>query len=84
MLIKDTELFIKVDFEAAEEGLKGTIDIPLWGAKGLTLANISFESSDVSFEISELEALFFGKLRGDKISGEFGQLGVFGTFELNR
>ncbi len=84
MLIEDTELPIKIDFEVDEEGLRGTIDIPQLGAKELALANISFKSSEIRFEINALGAAFFGELRDDRISGVLLLLGVFGTFELER
>jgi CubicO group peptidase (beta-lactamase class C family) len=67
---------------------KGTIDIPLQGAKGLPLINIAVDGADATFEISGPggKPTFKGSLSPDgaSMAGDFTQGGQTFPFELKR
>ena len=67
---------------------KGTVDIPMQGAKNLPLVNIAVDGADASFEISGPpgKPTFMGSLSpdGSLMMGLFSQSGQTFTFELNR
>ncbi|MCX6828156.1 MAG: serine hydrolase [candidate division Zixibacteria bacterium] len=83
------ELGITVDFSRdSSGGLKGAIDIPLQGAKGLPLKNITVEGDNVTFEIVNVPGAptFKGVVEpdGDSITGNFTQSGQTYSFSLSR
>ncbi len=76
-------LEITVVFEAA--ATRGTIDIPVQGAMGISLQNVSYRPPVVHFEIPGIAvAVLEGQLDGDTIVGSFTQSGIAGSFELAR
>jgi len=84
--IQGIQLEIRVDFKADQEGLKGTIDVPQQGGKGLALKNVRFEDPKVHFELpaGPTLAMFDGELKKDEVSGSFAQGPATGTFSLKR
>ena len=86
ILILGTELAIQVEFQAGDQGLAATIDIPQQGAAGLALANVRFDPPTVHFELPAGPgvAIFDGELRGEEIAGKFLQAGMAGEFRLAR
>ncbi len=81
---------IKICFERNENKISGIIDIPMQNAKGLKLSNISFGDDTCHFDLivsPQNIAKFSGKMIKTedgtyKIAGDFFQLGIKGTFEL--
>lgn len=84
--IQGLQLGIQVDFKADQQGLKGTINIPQQGAKGLALKEVRFEAPKVHFELPAGPglAVFDGEFKKDEISGSFIQGPSAGTFSLKR
>ena len=80
------ELAMMVDLEHGEEGWSGTIDIPLQGAEGVPLEDISIEGERVAFAIQGPpgDPTFTGKLADGEIRGEFRQGGGTFPFHLGR
>jgi hypothetical protein len=86
-----TDIDIVCHFQLDTNGnLTGTIDSPGQGAYDLKLANITIEGKKISFGIDDPnvpgDPLLQGTLdeTGTKISGDFSQGGVQGTFELTK
>lgn len=89
IMLTGTELGISTDFSQDSLGnWAGTIDIPLQGAKGLPLTNISISDLAVAFKISNVpgEPIFDGTIEGggNVISGDFTQGGQTFKFKLKR
>ena len=80
------ELPFTVDFTMSGSGLRGTMDIPAQNAFGLELADVSFRSGRLHFELDSPIglAIWDGELLGGLIEGEFKQAGLEGTFRLER
>lgn len=66
--------------------LRGRIDIPQQGAKGLALDNVIAEGERIGFRIAGVpgEPTFDGRIDGDVIAGGFVQSGQRFPFELRR
>lgn len=81
-----TALSVVVTFEATGGAARGTIDIPMQGAKGLALTNISIEADAVSFAIGGVPGAptFRGRVEGNRINGTFSQAGATFPFALAR
>jgi len=77
---------IRVQFAVSGDALKGTIDIPQQGARGLPLQNVRVEGVKVHFELAAGPGLatFDGEIGDEGIKGSFLQSGVSGTFSLQR
>lgn len=87
--IPAAKLEVSLDFAKQPDGTwKGTISIPLQGAKDLPLADIKVEGTKVTFAIAGIPGnpAFNGTLSADgaKISGEFTQATQKYPFELTR
>jgi pimeloyl-ACP methyl ester carboxylesterase len=84
--IQGMDLQIAVTLTGGDTDLKGTIDIPQQGAKGLALTKVSVQGTKVHFELPAGPgvAVFDGEQAGDRITGTFDQAGMKGTFELAR
>jgi hypothetical protein len=89
--VPGTDIDIVCHFQLDANGnLAGTIDSPGQGAYDLKLANITVEGKKISFGIDDPnvpgDPLLQGTLdeTGTKISGDFSQGGVQGTFELTK
>jgi pimeloyl-ACP methyl ester carboxylesterase len=78
------ELAIIVNFNAINDSLKATIDIPLQGARKIELKNVKFTDPNIYFELPAGPGLakFDGKVMKDSIVGSFTQGAVVGTFKL--
>ncbi len=84
--IMGSELVIKTIF-STDSIMKGTIDIPQQGAKGLKLINIYSQDSLIKFELEAAKnniAKFSGVLKDSIIKGTFTQSGMNGEFFLTR
>ncbi len=79
-------LQVMVDLTPTGDGWQGTIDIPMQGAKGLALSDISIEGTTARFTISGVPGnpTFNGKLEEGELRGTFTQSGVELTFRLGR
>ncbi len=79
-------LQVKVDLEEASGAWKGTIDIPLQGAKGLPLEQITVQGPKVRFVIAKVGGVptFDGTLENGEIRGTFTQGGLSVPFRLGR
>jgi len=82
--IAGMELKIIVTFETNDDGLGAKIDIPQQGAYGLRLQHVRQEGDAVHFELPAGPglAVFDGRIEGSKITGDFTQAGMTGTFHL--
>jgi len=81
-----TELGVKVDLANDGGAWSGTIDIPMQGAKGLALSDISVEGEKINFSISGVPGnpTFDGTLQFGQIQGTFTQSGSDFPFHLGR
>lgn len=79
-------LQVKVDLEEASGVWKGAIDIPLQGAKGLPLEQITVQGPKVRFVIAGVPGVptFDGTLENGEIRGTFTQGGGSLPFRLGR
>ena len=86
ILIPGTALQVMVDLAEDESGWEGTIDIPVQGAKGLSLENVVVEGTSVSFAIKGIPGTptFDGTLADERIEGSFSQAGAEFEFWLGR
>ncbi len=75
-----------VHFKTDSGTIQGTMDVPLQGATGLPLKDILLDGSRISFKLETPQAVasFEGVIEGHKISGQFEQQGMAGTFVLTR
>jgi len=81
------ELIIKTQFEVADAGYNGTIDIPQQGASGIALDSIRVTGQDsVFFEFftGSGTAAFRGVVEADSITGIFSQNDQYFPFYLAR
>jgi len=79
-------LGIIVHFSGSDDSLRGTIDIPMQGAKGLPLSNVRAALPRVHFELPAGPGLatFEGIAEGDSLTGDFRQGAVAARFSLHR
>jgi len=75
-----------VHFKTDGGNIHGTMDVPIQGATGLPLKDIVRDGSKISFKLETPQAVaaFTGVIEGGKISGQFEQQGMVGTFALTR
>jgi hypothetical protein len=79
------ELTIVFRFETAKDGdLIGFLDVPEQGAKGLALADISLEGSQLVLKVPQVGIDYAGKLSGAGIDGKFRQAGVEFDLDLSK
>ncbi|MFA6702443.1 MAG: alpha/beta fold hydrolase [Dysgonamonadaceae bacterium] len=74
--ISGVQLRLIFHIEQTENGLKGTMDSPDQGAKGLTLNAVSFENSILKLSMKQIGMEYQGTLSGDSIIGKFSQMGA--------
>lgn len=84
--IPGTALQVMVDLAAGEDAWKGTIDIPMQGAKGLALEAVTVDGNRVGFVIKGIPGTptFDGTFDGSRIEGDFTQAGAEFGFWLGR
>ncbi|HKX57302.1 MAG TPA: hypothetical protein VJN01_14415, partial [Xanthomonadales bacterium] len=83
--IMGQELGIAAHFSGAGPALAVTLDIPAQKAMGLPMQNVSYQHPKVHFEIpGAAVAVFEGMVEGDRISGDYLQSGLKGTFTLQK
>ncbi len=84
--VPGTQLGVKVDLNLVEGAWQGTIDIPMQGAKGLALEEISVNGSEVRFRIAGIPGspTFEGQLEDSELKGTFLQGGASFPFALSR
>ncbi len=84
--IPGTVLGVSVDLAESDGVWSGTIDIPMQGARGLTLAGVAVDGSAVQFAIAAVpgDPTFEGTLEGAEIRGTFTQGGQSFPFKLVR
>ena len=77
---------VNVHFKTDQEGLKGTIDLPISNQIGLPLENLTFASPNIHFEFQGRNgrAIYQGRISDGTISGEFQQAERRGVFKLAR
>lgn len=86
---QEMEIIVKLSLDENKE-IQGTIDIPMQGAEGINLGSFKIEEKKISFMIDHPgvpgEPTFNGELdeTGQKITGDFTQSGVEGTFTLEK
>ncbi len=83
--IMGQELGIAAHFTGEGPALAVTLDIPAQNAMGLPMQNVSYQHPNVHFEIpGAAVAVFEGTVEGDRISGDYLQSGLKGTFTLQK
>ncbi len=83
--IQGISITMTVTFDESADGMKGTIDIPQQGARGLALRSVSRDGAAIHFELPVgVTAVFDGELAGDQIAGTFTQGAAAGKFSLTR
>lgn len=84
--VPGTALQVMVDLSESEGAWQGTIDIPMQGAKGLGLEDVTVDGESVSFKIKGIPGgpSFAGTLAGERIEGSFTQGGAQFEFWLGR
>ncbi|HET6563829.1 MAG TPA: alpha/beta fold hydrolase [Xanthomonadales bacterium] len=81
--IMGQELGIAAHFTGEGSALAVTLDIPAQNAMGLPMQNVSYQHPNLHFEIpGAAVAVFEGTVEGERISGDYLQSGLKGTFEL--
>lgn len=81
--VNNQELDIIIDFFAAGQDLKGTIDIPAQNIKDFQLKNIDYKDKEINFEIpAEETGQFNGEFSDYEIAGEYTQNNLKGRFHL--
>lgn len=85
ILLSGSDLEIFVTFKTDPDSLRGTIDIPVQGAKDLKLTDCYYSTDKVHFELQAFSlAVFDGYFSNDSIAGDFTQSIYTGTFYLVR
>jgi len=74
--ISGVQLRLIFHIEQTENGLKGTMDSPDQGAKGLPVSTISFKNSILMLSMKQIGMEYQGTLSGDSIIGKFTQMGA--------
>jgi dienelactone hydrolase len=66
-------------------GMKGTVDLPEFGASGIPASNLAVRSGNIHFELvgDNSTAVFDGTIRGDAIQGYWKEDARTGRFELH-
>ena len=84
--VPGTALQVMVDLSESEGVWEGTIDIPMQGANGLGLEDVTVEGESVSFRIKGIPGApsFAGTRTGERIEGTFTQAGAEFEFWLGR
>jgi pimeloyl-ACP methyl ester carboxylesterase len=83
--IMGQELGIVAHFTGEGPALAVTLDVPAQKAMGLPMQNVSYQHPKVHFEIpGAAVAVFEGIVEGDRISGDYLQSGMKGTFTLQK
>ncbi len=84
--VQGMEIGFTVKFATVEGELTAVMDIPSQMAYGLPLSNVSFDGTQVHFELDSPAGLAVheGTLAEDRISGSFTQGGAEGEFHLER
>ncbi len=84
--IMGQKLEIVVHFKTEKGVLQATMDVPLQSATGLPLKDILLDGPKISFKLESPQGVadFKGVIEGDKITGQFQQAGMAGTFALTR
>lgn len=79
-------LGVNIHLEAADDGWRGTIDIPAQGARNIPLGGVAVEGSAVRFAIAGVPGnpTFEGTVAGDGVTGTFSQGGATFPFTLER
>lgn len=83
--IMGQDLGIVAHFTSEGPALAVILDIPMQNAMGLPMQNVSYQHPKVHFEIpGAAVAVFEGTVEGDRISGDYLQSGLKGTFTLQK
>jgi pimeloyl-ACP methyl ester carboxylesterase len=84
IVVLGQEIGIVVHFATADDGLTGTIDVPMQGAAGLPLSDLRYAHPSIHFEMlpGPRVAVFDGTVEVDSIGGAFTQSGMDGSFWL--
>lgn len=74
------------EFRTEGKEIKGTIDMPVQGVKGLPLKDVVYAPPKITFtlETPQASANFQGVVEGDTIKGQFEQGGITRAFTLTR
>ena len=81
--VNNQELDIIINFFAAGQEVKGTIDIPAQNIKDFQLKNIDYKDNEINFEIpAEETGQFNGEFSDYEIAGEYTQNNLKGRFHL--
>ena len=66
-------------------GMKGTVDLPEFGASGIAASNLAVSSGKIHFELvgDNSTAVFDGAVSGDSIQGSWTEGAHMGRFELH-
>jgi len=77
---------VNVHFKSDQEGLKGTIDLPISNQIGLPLEHLTVAPPTIHFEFQGRNgrAIYQGRISDGTISGEFQQAERRGSFKLAR
>ncbi|MDN3670582.1 alpha/beta fold hydrolase [Echinicola jeungdonensis] len=78
--ISGQELPLIFNFEATEEGWKGSLNNPAQGAKGIPMSKVQYLKPNLTLEINQINARYIGVLVSDTLQGTFSQGGM--NFQL--
>lgn len=81
-----TEITFMIDLKYEKDEWSGTIDIPVQGAKGLSLSGIGIEGTEIEFALANVPGnpVWRGTLSEGKITGTLSQSGMTIPFYLGR
>lgn len=82
--VQGVELELVFHLTPEEDGLSGTMDVPMQGAAGIAVDQVELSGSNVTLKVSAAGIAYSGNLEGDSIVGTFNQSGMSLPLTLKR
>lgn len=82
--VQGVELELVFHLTPEEDGLSGTMDVPMQGAAGIAVDQVELSGSSVTLKVSAAGIAYSGNLQGDSIVGTFKQAGMSLPLTLKR
>ena len=82
--VQGTRLPLIFNIHKDGNGYKSVFDSPMQGAKAISIQKTDFQNNEITFDASNLGITYKGKLKGNKIEGNFFQNGMILPLNLER
>ena len=82
--VQGVELELVFHLTPEEDGLSGTMDVPMQGAAGIAVDTVELSGNSVTLKVSAAQIAFNGVLQGDSIVGTYEQGGMSLPLTLKR